>query len=93
MIWPLSTTMMYTLGWCMVSFPLWVFVAIVIEWMGGTEEQAWTMVRAHFRVGAACFWLFLPMSCWEHSQDDTPYNPWPEGYNPYTHEWEGEKQK
>jgi len=93
MIWPLSTTMMYTIGWCMVSFPLWVFVGIVQQWMGATEEQAWTMAVAHFRVGAVCFWLFLPMSCWEHSQDDTPHNPWPEGYNPYTHQWEGENQK
>ena len=85
-IYPLSETMFTTFGWCLVTMPLWVFVAIVLEKLGGTEEQSWTMAVAHWRVGAVCFWLFLPMSCWEHSQDDTPYNHWPEGCNQYTGE-------
>ena len=83
---PLSLTMMEGLRWCLLSMPLWVFVAIVLERMGATKKEAWTMAVAHFRVGAACFWLFFPVRCWEHSQDDTPYNPWPEGCNQYTGE-------
>ena len=86
LIYPLSKTMMYALGWCVYSFPLWILVAILWKRLGGTEEESWAIAVAHFRVATACFWLFFPVSCWEHSQDDTPYNHWPEGCNQYTGE-------
>ena len=83
---PLSVVLLLTLRWCIVSMPLWIVFAIAARYAGATDREAWTMAVSHFRVGAACFWLFFPISCWEHSRDDTPHNPWPEGCNQSTGE-------
>ena len=93
LVYPLSETMLTTLHWCIFSMPLWLVWGGIMKWGGATDEQAWMMSMSHFRVGAFCFWMWFPVAIWEQANDDTPYNPWPEGYNPYTHEWEGEQQK